>query len=203
MDTNQELVQYLKKIEVLRTSRIIEAFEKIDRVDFVLPQDKKHAYANIPFSIGYGQTISQPLTVAFMLERLWPRDGDKILDIGSGSGWTTALLAQIVGNAGEVIGLEIIPELVKFGSENLGKYNFGNAEIRSVKKNILGSPDEKFDKILVSAAAKEFPEELLDRLKDGGSMIIPVRNSIIEIHKDKEGNVEKKEIPGFVFVPLV
>jgi len=203
MNANLGLVEYLKKIEALRTPEIIEAFEKVDRVDFVLPQDKKHAYANVPLRIGYGQTISQPLTVAFMLERLQPQKGDKVLDIGSGSGWTTALLAQIVSSEGQVVGLEVIPELVEFGQVNLAKYNFENAQIQKVEEGILGIPGEKFDRILISAAATKLPDKLLSQLKNNGSMIIPIRSSLYEIYKDKEGNIDKKEIPGFVFVPLV
>ncbi len=115
----------------LKTERYIEAFRKIKRVDF-LPEDlKKIAELNEAFPIGYGQTISQPLVVAFMLEQLSPQPGDKILDVGSGSGWTTALLAEIVGEKslpagrqGKVIAIEIVPELMEFGKKNVAKYNF-------------------------------------------------------------------------------
>ena len=90
----------------LKTPRIIEAFRKIKRVDF-LPEDMKDlAELNEALPIGYGQTISQPLVVAFMLEQLEPRPGDKVLDIGSGSGWTTALLAEVVGHGGRVIAID-------------------------------------------------------------------------------------------------
>ena len=108
----------------LKTPRIIEAFQKIKRVDF-LPEDMKDlAELNEALPIGYGQTISQPLVVAFMLEQLEPKEGDKILDIGSGSGWTTALLAEIVGSKGKVIAIDIVPELVEFGEKNVAKYDF-------------------------------------------------------------------------------
>jgi len=115
----------------LKTPRIIEAFKKIKRVDF-LPEDMKDlAELNEALPIGYGQTISQPLVVAFMLEQLEPKEGDKILDIGSGSGWTSALLGEIVGGKslsagrqGKVIAIDVIPELVEFGKNNVAKYNF-------------------------------------------------------------------------------
>jgi protein-L-isoaspartate(D-aspartate) O-methyltransferase len=97
---NQELVNYLKQSGVLRTPLIIKAFEKIDRKDFVPKEFEDEAYGDYPLSIGLGQTISQPWTVAFMLELLQPQLGEKILDIGSGSGLTTSLLAQSVSQKG-------------------------------------------------------------------------------------------------------
>ena len=109
----------------LKTPEIIEAFRKIKRIDF-LPEDMKDlAELNEALPIGYGQTISQPLVVAFMLELLQPKKGEKILDIGSGSGWTSALLADIVSqkeNSGKVIAIEFIPELKEFGEKNVAKY---------------------------------------------------------------------------------
>ncbi|MCD6283661.1 protein-L-isoaspartate O-methyltransferase, partial [bacterium] len=93
----ETLIQQLISEGYLKTPEIIKAFREIDRKDFVPSYLKKEAYINAPLPIGFGQTISQPLTVAFMLELLQPKRGDKILDIGSGSGWTTALLAYIVG----------------------------------------------------------------------------------------------------------
>ena len=98
----------------LKTDRIIDAFSKIRRVDFVPEDLESAAQANIPLPIGQGQTISQPLTVAFMLEKLEPLPGNKILDVGSGSGWTAVLLAHIVGEKGKVIGMERIKELCDF-----------------------------------------------------------------------------------------
>ncbi len=108
----------------LRTPRIIEAFKKIKRVDFLPENLKDLAELNEALPIGFGQTISQPLVVAFMLELLQPREGEKILDIGSGSGWTSCLLGEIVGKKGKVIAIERIPELKEFGEKNASKYNF-------------------------------------------------------------------------------
>lgn len=148
----------------LKTSNIIEAFLKIERVGF-LPEDIKNlAELNEALPIGFGQTISQPLVVAFMLELLQPHPADKILDIGSGSGWTTALLAEIVGVKGKVIAIEIVPEIKESGERNVSKYNFIKKGIVEVIlgdgskgcPNFASRPElaEGFDKILASAAVQ-------------------------------------------------
>ena len=203
MKTNQELVEHLKDIGILNTPEIISAFESIDRVDFIKSRDKPIAYEDIPLDIGYDQTISQPLTVAFMLEELEPQKGDSVLDIGSGSGWTTALLAHIVGKSGKVVGLEIVPELEDFGRSNIQKYKLNHVKIEKVEEGVLGKPGQKFDRILVSASAKKLPEELILQLKPNGILVVPVGNSIFKITKSLEEVVSMQEFPGFVFVPLL
>ena len=192
----------------LETPRVIEAFRAIARADF-MPDDMKHlAGQDFAFPIGFGQTISQPLTVAFMLERLRPDRGDKILDIGSGSGWTSALLAHIVGEKGKVIAIEIIPELKEFGERNVSGYNF-------IKKGIAkficsdGSKGHKeqapYDGILVSAAASAYgiPQEWKDQLKVGGRIVAPIESSIWAFTKKSEQEFDEQEYSGFEFVPLV
>src|SRR3989338_8868612 len=134
MTTKNDLIKELIDFGYLKTPRIVEAFRAIDRVDFVRDEYKDEAYENYPLPIGGGQTISQPLTVAFMLELLNPQPGEKILDVGYGSGWQTALLAQIVSeyrgqktkneSGGVVIAIERIPGLCKFGAQNIAKYHF-------------------------------------------------------------------------------
>lgn len=188
---------------IIKTRRIIDAFRKIDRKDFVLPQYLSEAYGDYPLPIGFGQTISQPATVAIMLELLAPQRGDKILDVGSGSGWTTALLAHIVGLKGKVWGVEIIPGLIAFGKDNLSKYPLPWAKIAPANKN-LGLPSSApFDKILVSASAKELPEELILQLKKGGTMVLPILDTLYRIHKLSDEKIEIRAFPGFSFVPLV
>jgi len=191
---------------VLKTPRIIEAFEKIDRADFVPLELKSEAYINEPLYIGEGQTISQPYTVAFMLELLQPKSGDKIFEVGFGSGWQTALLAEIIGESGKVFAVERIPKLFRFGRKNIAKYNF-------IKKGIvktIGSDASRglprhapFDKIIAGASAQEIPEEWLKELKVGGRLVTPVKNSIWLYVKKSSQEFEKQEFPGFVFVPLV
>jgi len=167
---------------------------------------KNLAELNEALPIGHGQTISQPLTVAFMLEHLQPEAGDNILDIGSGSGWTSALLAQIVGSKGKVTAIEIIPELKEFGEKNVAKYNF-------IKKGIVqfictdGSKGYKeeapFNRILASASAEKIPQAWKEQLKIKGRIVAPVRSSILVLTKKSEKEFEKTEYPGFAFVPLI
>ena len=205
-EKKEELINYLIRNNVLKTENIINAFLKIDRKDFIRPENLFEAYADYPLPIGSGQTISQPWTVAFMLELLQPQEGNKILDVGFGSGWTTALLAQIVGDKGRVYGIEILPEIFEFGKNNIEKYNF-------LKKNIVklklgdGSKGWKeyspFDRILVSASANEIPPALIEQLNINGMIVIPDKEGINQIFKDNNGNIEKKYYYGFKFVPLL
>ncbi len=190
----------------LRTIPIIEAFANIDRVEFVLPEMELQAEANFPLPIGYGQTISQPATVAIMLELLDPRPGHKILDIGSGSGWTTALLSYIVGDKGKVISLERIEELCKFGKKNVSKFNFikkGVVEFYNIDGSKGYPARAPYDRILVSASAEEVPQELKDQLSVGGKMVIPVYNHLHYLEKRSKNDFYEEKYPGFSFVPLI
>ncbi len=151
--THEALIQELIRDGYLKTPRIIEAFKKIDRGRFVPRELARTAYINEPLPIGHGQTISQPLTVAFMMELLRPEPGQKILDVGFGSGWTVALLARIVGENGKVYGLEIVPELFEFGEKNIERFGVKNAELH-LSSGWEGLQEKvPFDRILVSAAA--------------------------------------------------
>ncbi|MBI3983759.1 protein-L-isoaspartate(D-aspartate) O-methyltransferase [Candidatus Microgenomates bacterium] len=199
--TNLELTQELKS-QVLRTPEIIEAFEKVDRASFVSTEYLAYAYTDRPLPIGAGQTISQPYTVAFMLELLEPTAGQRILDVGSGSGWTTALLGQIVGRKGKVIGLEVVTELIEFGQANLAKYDLPQAEIRLAGRSLGLAEEAPFDRILVSAAADKLPATLVDQLEIGGIMVAPVRSSVWKVIKTEPDRFEREEYPGFAFVPL-
>jgi protein-L-isoaspartate(D-aspartate) O-methyltransferase len=197
------LADRLKNQKILKTERIIDAFRKVDRSDFVLPEYREEAYGDYPLPIGSGQTISQPTTVAIMLEFLNPKKGSHILDLGSGSGWTTALLAYIVGPEGKVWGVEILPELVTFGQKNLSKYPFPWSKIVPAGKK-LGLPNRApFDRILASASAKNLPDELILQLKKGGIMVIPILDTLYKVHKLLDGEIKIQSLPGFSFVPLV
>jgi protein-L-isoaspartate(D-aspartate) O-methyltransferase len=200
--TNEALVAKLIRTKILKTPHLIEALLNVDRRDFVQPEHQDLAYEDSPLSIGEGATISQPTTVAFMLELLQPQPGHKILDVGSGSGWTTALLAEIVSEKGRVIGLELIPELVEFGRTNLNKYSYSNAEIWQAGKKIGAQDSAPFDRILVSAAAVSVPDQLIQQLKPGGIMVLPVQNSVVKVEKISDTQSQMYDFPGFAFVPL-
>jgi len=191
----------------LKTPRIIKAFQKIKREDFLPEGEEGLAEVNEALPIGFGQTISQPLVVAFMLEHLSPEPGDRILDIGSGSGWTTALLSEIVGSKGKVIAVEIIPELTEFGKKNVTKYSFVK---KGIAQFICGNgckgylKEAPFDKILCSAAIQDkLPSIWKKQLKVGGRIVAPIASSIWLLIKKSEKEFEETEFPGFVFVPLI
>ncbi|MCK5490997.1 MAG: protein-L-isoaspartate O-methyltransferase [Candidatus Pacebacteria bacterium] len=200
----QQLIKDLIEKKYLITPNIIDAFVSIDRIDFVPENLKNQAYYDIPLPIGYGQTISQPRTVAFMLELLKPTEGDIILDIGSGSGWQSSLLAHIDGDSGKVFAIEIVSELSEFGQNNSKKYKFNNLKFIVGDGSRGLEKEAPFDKIIIAASAfKKIPEELYKQLKIGGRLVTPVDNSIWLVIKRSNDKLEKQEFPGFVFVPLI
>lgn len=204
------LINNLIRNGYLKTDLIIDAFSEINRLEF-LPQDLEGQFmADVALPIGHGQTISQPRTVAIMLELLEPQRGQNILDVGAGSGWITALLCYIVGKDGRVTALERIEELAMWGKNNVAKYknyieNFdkGIAQFH-VLDGKKGFPENApYDRIIVSASAKIIPEDLKKQLKIGGKMVIPVKNSLIYLEKKGEDDFYKEEYPGYNFVPLI
>lgn len=198
------LVDSLIKNKWLKTPIIIQAFKKVKRQNFMPEDIKQLSQLNQAMPIGLGQTISQPLTVAFMLEQLQPKAEDIVLDVGSGSGWTTALLSCIVGKKGKVIAIEIIPELKEFGEKNAVEFvKKGIAEFILGDGSLGYGKEAPYDKILVSASAKKVPLALKKQLKTGGRMVIPIKESIFTIIKKSEKEFEQTEHKGFVFVPLV
>jgi protein-L-isoaspartate(D-aspartate) O-methyltransferase len=187
----------------LKTPRIIETFRKIRRSDF-LPEDMQNlAELNEALPIDFGQTISQPLVVAFMLEQLQPKPGDKILDIGSGSGWTTALLAETVKETGKVIALELVSELKEFGEKNAAKYKLP-AQFICADGSRGYEKEAPYDGILCSAAVQRtVPQAWKKQLKIGGRLVTPIGSSVYLFIKKSESEFEEIEYPGFAFVPLV
>lgn len=200
------LVDSLIARGALKTPAIIKAFQKIDRADFVPEELKSQAYVNAPLAVGQGQTISQPLTVAFMLELLQPKAGQTILDVGAGSGWQTALLAEIVGESGHVVALEVVPELCEQGTRDIEKYHF--IERKRVELHCQNATDgfldkAPFDRIIAAASAFEIPAAWKEQLKTGGRIVAPVGMSLVLLVKKEDGSWREQEFPGFVFVPFV
>lgn len=197
------LVHKLIREGYLKTERIIEAFKKINRADFLPRELEQVAEADIALPIGYGQTISQPSTVAFMLELLQPQEGDKILDIGLGSGWQTAILAELVGSQGRIFAIERIKELKEVGERNIGKYHFKNVNFL-VGDGYRGLEKQApFDKIIAAAESLELPKAWKTQLRIGGKMVAPVKKNLTVIEKITDKKFRNKEYPGFLFVPLI
>lgn len=182
---------------------IEKSFFKAPRQSFVLDELESQAHTDKALPIGFGQTISQPTTVQHMIEWLEIEPGQKVLDVGSGSGWTSAILSNLVGPKGRVYAVERIPELLEMGKRNCDRLNIKNIIFKKSSTE-LGLPKfSPFDRILVSAAANELPLQLLEQLLDKGVMVIPVKNAILQVRKAKNSNLEIIQHPGYVFVPLI
>jgi protein-L-isoaspartate(D-aspartate) O-methyltransferase len=192
------------------SARVADAFEAVPRVAFLPRRQQRFAQLDQALDIGYGVTNSQPTTVRDMLELLDPQPGDRVLDVGSGSGWTTALLARLVGRDGSVIGVERIRQLVKLSREAVRSVisesatgNFGAVEIHEAEAGVLGWPAEApYDRVLVSAAADRLPTALVDQLEVGGVLVAPVQGVMLRVTRT-EGEPEVEQHGRYVFVPLI
>lgn len=183
--------------------RVDQAMHVIRRRWFLPAKHRLAAGSNRPIPIGYGATNSQPQTVANMLRLLDVQPGSRILDVGAGSGWTTALLAHLTGRGGDVVGVELTPELAVWGARNLARLRLPHARIEDARTGVLGWPDgAPYDRILVSASAKELPDELVDQLAIGGVMVIVVVGRMLRLRKDATGSVWTTDHGAYLFVPL-
>lgn len=200
-----KLANILQRDGVLKTPEIISAFENIDRADFLSEELRSEAYENIPLPIGYGQTVSQPWTVAFMLELLQPKQGQNIFDIGSGSGWQTSLLASIVNVDGHVTALELIPELYEKSIASLNRYGFIQqkiVEVHCMDASHGFIDNAPYDRIIVAAMIQKIPTAWIEQLASGGIIVLPMRGSLWRFAKGRDGHITQDEYPGFAFVPF-
>jgi protein-L-isoaspartate(D-aspartate) O-methyltransferase len=199
------LIIIMKKTGFLNDDKVELAIRKNPRHEFVPISLKEEAYEDKPLSIMKNQTISQPSVVARMTEWLDVKEGQKILEIGCGSGWQTAILSYLVGH-GKVYSIERHSELVEFAKKNLDKLGINNVKV-ILRDGNLGLPEEApFDRIIITAACKKIPEPLLEQLANDGLIIAPVgefQQSMIVQKKTSNGIVEIKNQPGYVFVPLL
>lgn len=203
------LVDDLIEAGILQTDVIIDAFRAVPRSAFLPPEVAEAAEENVPLPIGEEQTNTQPQTLALMLELLQPRLGQRVLDVGSGSGWSSALLAKIVGPTGSVTAVEIKPALCALGQKHLAAAGMADlVQCRSGSWETQLADEERFDCILVSAVDAAVPARLKLALADGGVLVMPVEEELTGDHAlvklTREGNdFTKEEVPGFQFVPLL
>ena len=199
-----DLIIYLKNSKFLTDERVESALRNIPRHEFVPESELGYSYNNEPLQIMKNQTISQPAVVSRMTEWLDVKDGQKILEIGTGSGWQSAILSFLVGT-GNVYSVERHPELVKFAQENLKKLNIDNVHVVLGDGSIGYTKESPFDRIIITAACSEIPLPLIEQLKEGGLIIAPVGDSsqsLVLLQKTPKGVVEIKNQPKFIFVPL-
>ncbi|MBI2586582.1 MAG: protein-L-isoaspartate(D-aspartate) O-methyltransferase, partial [Rhodospirillales bacterium] len=176
------------------SDRVMAAITKVPREDFMQPGDQVAAYVNRPQAIGFGQTISQPFIVALMTDLLDLKPTDRVLEIGTGSGYQAAVLAEM---AEQVKSVERVEALALAARERLDRMGYGNVEVRT-GDGFLGWPDGgQFDAIIVTAAPEHIPPALLQQLRPGGRMVIPIgrvhaTQSLVRVTKDKDGRIREE-----------
>lgn len=183
--------------------RVLDAIAAVPREVFVSPDRRRSAWENRPLPIGEGQTISQPLVVAIMCELLSPGPGDLVLDVGGGSGYHAAVLAQL---AGRVISIERQPSLVAAATRALAAAGIENVEMVEADGSLGWPAQAPYDRINVAAAARDHvPQALLDQLAEGGRLVVPVgqRHQRLELWRRTQGELTRKRLGAVAFVPLV
>ena len=200
------LIRDLISLGALKTPKIIEAFRNVPRHLFIPLHEIRYAYEDIALPTYKGQTISQPYTVAIMTEALAPKEGEKILEVGAGSGWQAAILGYCVGPTGKVITIEIDEDLARFARRNIKKVGLKNVEV-IIGDGSLGYEEEApYDGCMITAACPEIPKPIVEQVKVGGRIVAPVgslfEQAMILAYKGKGNKLEKRYLGPFIFVPL-
>lgn len=201
----EELIEHLTRWGYLTKPEITEAFRKVPRHEFVPENLRDYAYADQPLPIGHGQTISAPSMIAIMLNSLELKPGQKVLEIGAGSGYNAALVAEIVGPEGRVFTVERVAELAEFGRANLQKTGYERVQVVVGDGTCGYKKEAPYDRILVTACAPDIPQPLIEQLKTSGRIAAPVGQHYMYqrwIVMDKRGE-KKRDCGGCSFVPLV
>jgi protein-L-isoaspartate(D-aspartate) O-methyltransferase len=198
----QRMVEQQLKPRGIKDERVLAAMAKVPREEFVSADARGDAYEDGPLPIGYDQTISQPYIVAFMTEQLRPKPSDRVLEIGSGSGYQAAILAELVA---EVYTIEIVEPLGKSAEATLQRLGYKNVHLK-VGDGYKGWPEEApFDAIIVTCAPDKVPQPLVDQLKDGGRMVIPVGDRFAQqlyLLEKKNGQLKQSATLPVRFVPM-
>ncbi len=197
-----KMVESQIEMRGINDDSVLKAMRKVPRHEFVPKENRELSYEDYPLPIGYDQTISQPYIVAAMTEALELTPEKKVLEIGTGSGYQAAVLAEIVH---KVYSIEIVPELAKRAEEILKQLNYTNVNVRA-GDGYIGWPEEApFDTIIVTCAPDSIPEPLIEQLKEGGNIVIPVGGrfvqQLIKVTK-KEGKLISENLMGVRFVPM-
>jgi protein-L-isoaspartate(D-aspartate) O-methyltransferase len=200
---NKNLIDWIKNKNVLKSPRIEQAFLDVDRLDFVPEGFEDNAYLDVPIPISIDATTSQPSTIAFILELLNPEPGDKVLEIGTGSGYLTALLAEIVKDWGVISSMEIDPQLKVLAESNLKKYPYNNIRLISGdgKKGLIS--EGPFDKIVAGAEISEMPIAWKDQLTSEGTIVAPYNGRIIKAIKVPKAGFDHEEYAHFSFIKML
>ncbi len=203
-----ELVERLVRWGYLKKQNIIDAFKKVPRHEFIPENIRDYSYADQPLSIGHGQTISAPSMISIMLESLDLKTGLKVLEVGTGSGYNAALIAEVVGKKGGVFSIERIDELAEFGRVNLKRTGYGWVQVVVGDGTCGYKKEAPWDRILVTACAPELPKPLVKQTKIGGKLGAPVGQHymfqtwvVAEKRENEELKIEGRG--GCSFVPLV
>ncbi len=199
----QRMVDQQLKPRGIKDERVLAAMAKVPREEFVPADERSDAYQDGPLPIGYDQTISQPYIVAFMTEQLRPKPGDRVLEIGSGSGYQAAILAELVA---DVYTIEIVEPLAKTAEATLQRLGYKNVHLK-VGDGYKGWPEEApFDAIIVTCAPDKVPQPLVDQLKEGGRMVIPVGERFAQqlyLLEKKNGQLKESVTLPVRFVPML
>jgi protein-L-isoaspartate(D-aspartate) O-methyltransferase len=202
----KELVEHMKASGVVYSKSVENAFLYVKRELFFPKELQRHAYADTAFPVGFGQTISQPSTIAIMLEMLDARPGMKVLEVGAGSGYVIALLCELVGDEGKVFAVELISGLAGTAKENLLSAGQENFELKASDGTLGWKENAPFERILVSAACASVPKPLAGQLSEGGKLVAPLGSrftqELVCMGKEKGGLEELARQGYFVFVPL-